>query len=115
MGDTVLYERDGHVATITYNRPEALNAINADLRNDLNAAWVQFRDDEEAWVGIVTGAGRAFSAGADLRDRRPPQGGTFWEMPSANSLESGLEDLEAGHCRGQRVLPGVRANARRGL
>ena len=38
MGDTVLYERDGHVATITYNRPEALNAINADLRNDLNAA-----------------------------------------------------------------------------
>jgi E-phenylitaconyl-CoA hydratase len=91
MGDTVLYERDGHVATITYNRPEALNAINADLRNDLNAAWIRFRDDEDAWVGIVTGAGRAFSAGADLRDRRPPQSGTFWEMPSANSLESGLE------------------------
>ena len=91
MGDTVLYERDGHVATITYNRPEALNAINADLRNDLNDAWVRFRDDEEAWVAIVTGQGRAFSAGADLRDRRPPQGGTFWEMPSANSLESGLE------------------------
>ncbi len=91
MGDTVLYERDGHVATITYNRPEALNAINADLRNDLNATWVQFRDDEDAWVAIVTGQGRAFSAGADLRDRRPPQGGTFWEMPSANSLESGLE------------------------
>ncbi|MCZ6706821.1 MAG: enoyl-CoA hydratase-related protein [Chloroflexi bacterium] len=91
MGDTVLYERDGHVATITYNRPEALNAINADLRHDLNAAWHQFRDDEEAWVGIVTGAGRAFSAGADLRDRRATFSGTFWEMPSANSLESGLE------------------------
>ena len=91
MGDTVLYERDGHVATITYNRPEALNAINAELRQDLNAAWVRFRDDEEAWVAIVTGAGRAFSAGADLRDRRPARGGTFWEMPTGDSLESGLE------------------------
>ena len=67
MPDTVLYQRDGHVATITYNRPEALNAINAELRADLNAAWTRFRDDDEAWVGIVTGAGRAFSAGADLR------------------------------------------------
>ena len=65
MTDTVLYERDGHVATITYNRPEALNAVNGELRQDLNAAWEQFRADEDAWVGIVTGAGR------DLRRRRP--------------------------------------------
>ena len=78
MGDTVLYERDGHIATITYNRPEALNAINAELRADLNAAWEQFREDEEAWVGIVTGAGRAFSAGADLKDQGGQQSGTFW-------------------------------------
>jgi len=68
MGDTVLYERDGHVATITYNRPEVLNAINGALRQDLNAAWERFRDDENAWVAIVTGAGRAFCVGADLRD-----------------------------------------------
>jgi len=91
MGDTVLYERDGHVATITYNRPEALNAINAELRADLNAAWEQFREDEEAWVGIVTGAGRAFSAGADLKDQGGQQSGTFWEVPSFTSLESGME------------------------
>ena len=56
MTGTVLYERDGHVATITYNRPAVLNAINGELRQDLNAAWERFRDDEEAWVGIVTGA-----------------------------------------------------------
>ena len=91
MGDTVLYEREGRIATITYNRPEALNAINGQLRADLNAAWEQFRRDDEAWVGIVTGAGRAFSAGADLRDTNPATSGTFWEIPSMNSLESGME------------------------
>ena len=36
MGDTVLYEREGHIATITYNRPEAMNAINPQLREDLS-------------------------------------------------------------------------------
>jgi E-phenylitaconyl-CoA hydratase len=94
MGDTVLYQRDGHVATITYNRPEVLNAINGALRQDLNAAWEQFRDDEEAWVAIVTGAGRAFCVGADLRDGAGSAGswpGSFWEIPTINSFESGLE------------------------
>ena len=66
MAGTVLYEREGHIATITYNRPEAMNAVNGTLRRDLNAAFVQLRDDDEAWVAIVTGAGRAFCAGADL-------------------------------------------------
>ena len=68
MAGTVLYELDEHVATITYNRPDARNAINAELRQDLNAAWEQFRDDEDAWVGIVTGAGDSFCAGADMKD-----------------------------------------------
>jgi len=69
FGEAATYERDGHVATITYNRPEALNAVNRDLRRDLNAAWDMFMADEEAWVAILTGAGdRAFCAGADLTD-----------------------------------------------
>lgn len=94
MGDTVLYELDGHVATITYNRPQALNAINGELRQGLNAAWERFRADEDAWVGIVTGAGRAFCVGADLKDGRGSVGewrGSFWEIPSVNSFESGME------------------------
>ncbi len=94
MGDTVRYERDGHVATITYDRPDALNAINAQMRRDLNAAWERFRDDEDAWVAIVTGAGRAFCAGADLHDGAGAAGawpGSFWEIPTINSFESGLE------------------------
>jgi E-phenylitaconyl-CoA hydratase len=94
MPGTVLYERDGHVATITYNRPEALNAVNGELREDLNAAWLRFREDEEAWVAIVTGAGRAFCAGADMKDGAGAVGtwpGSFWEIPTINSFESGLE------------------------
>jgi enoyl-CoA hydratase/carnithine racemase len=92
MPGTVLYERDGHVATITYNRPEAMNAINGELRQDLNAAWDRFRLDDEAWVGIVTGKGRAFCAGADLRQGAPqPQGAGFWRVESFQSLESGME------------------------
>jgi E-phenylitaconyl-CoA hydratase len=91
MAGTVLYEREGRIATITYNRPEALNAINGELRADLNAAWEQFRADDDAYVAIVTGAGRAFSAGADLRDPVAQTRGTFWEVPSFTSLESGME------------------------
>jgi enoyl-CoA hydratase/carnithine racemase len=94
MAGTVLYERQGHIATITYNRPEALNAINGELRRDLNAAWEQLRTDDEAWVAIVTGAGRAFCAGADLKDPGSAVGNdehSFWEVPSFTSLESGKE------------------------
>jgi E-phenylitaconyl-CoA hydratase len=94
MTDAVLYELDGHVATITYNRPEALNAINGEMRKGLNDAFSRFRDDEEAWVAIVTGAGKAFCAGADLRDGAGSTGeftGTFWEKPTTNSFESGWE------------------------
>ncbi len=93
---TILYELQGNVATITYNRPHAMNAINRELRADLNEAWRRFRDDADAWVGIITGTGRAFCAGADLND---PAGATstggadptFWEMPSLTSLEAGME------------------------
>jgi enoyl-CoA hydratase/carnithine racemase len=90
----VRYERSGHVATLTYNRPERLNAITGALRTDLNAAWERFRDDQEAWVAIITGAGRAFCVGADLTDGAGAVGtwpGSFWEIPTVNSFESGLE------------------------
>ena len=92
MVPKVLYELDGHVATITYNRPEALNAIDGAVRADLNAAFARFREDEDAWVGIITGAGRAFCVGADMRNMAGAAGdfaGTFWERPTVNSFESG--------------------------
>src|SRR6266540_3148139 len=91
---TVLYEQREHVVTITHNRPERRNAINGEMREALNAAWLRFRDDPDAWVAIVTGAGDAYCAGADLKDGMGAVGtwsGTFWEIPTVNSLESGLE------------------------
>jgi enoyl-CoA hydratase/carnithine racemase len=94
MTDTVLYELDGHIATITYNRPDALNAINGEMRTELNDAFARFRDDEDAWVAIVTGNGRAFCSGADMRDGAGSAGtfaGSFWEKPTLNSFESGWE------------------------
>jgi E-phenylitaconyl-CoA hydratase len=109
MGSNVLYEVDGHVATITYNRPEALNAIDAAVRADLNRAFARFRDEEDAWVAIVTGAGRAFCVGADIRNVAGAAGdfaGTFWERPTVNSFESGWEIFKPviaavnGHCLG---------------
>src|SRR5438128_3407477 len=107
--DAVLYELEGHVATITYNRPDALNAINGEMRRDLNDAFSRFREDEDAWVAIVTGAGKAFCAGADLRDGAGSAGefaGTFWEKPTINSFESGWEIFKPviaavnGYCLG---------------
>jgi enoyl-CoA hydratase/carnithine racemase len=91
MTGKVLYERDEHVATITYNRPAAMNAVNQELRDDLDACWARFRDDDEAWVAIVTGAGRAFCAGHDLKGGAVPRGTTHWETPSLTSLENGIE------------------------
>ena len=94
MGNTVRYEVADHIATITYNRPERLNAINGEMRADLNVTWERFRDDNDAWVAIVTGEGRAFCAGADLKDGAGSTGSfpaSFWEIPTINSFESGLE------------------------
>jgi E-phenylitaconyl-CoA hydratase len=93
VSDTVLYDKDGQVVTITYHRPERMNAINGQMREELNAAWLRFRDDTDAWVAILTGAGRAFCAGADIREGGAAGtfAGTFWEKPTINSFESGLE------------------------
>ena len=66
----MLYERypQGHYAVFTMNRPERLNAQGVVMRQELESALNEFTNDPEMRVGIVTGAGRAFSAGADLRE-----------------------------------------------
>src|SRR3989304_6956943 len=64
---TVLYRREGHIARITLNRPEVLNAEDMSFLADLTEAVHTLRDDREVQGAIVTGAGRAFCAGVDLR------------------------------------------------
>lgn len=65
--DSVIYEQDEHIVTITMNSPERLNAMSEELVNDLDEAWTRFILDDSAWVAIITGAGRAFQAGRDLK------------------------------------------------
>lgn len=65
----ILYEKDGHVVTITINRPEVHNCINWETATELQKAWTAFRDDKDAFVAIMTGAGdKAFCSGWDLKD-----------------------------------------------
>ena len=66
------YQKEGKIAIFTINRPEALNSINVQAARELREAMVDFRDDPELWVGIITGAGdRTFCAGADIKDMLP--------------------------------------------
>ena len=69
MADTILYEKRDNIVVITLNRPDALNSINRQLRGELADAITEFDSDPEAFVAIVTGAGRAFCAGRDLKER----------------------------------------------
>jgi enoyl-CoA hydratase/carnithine racemase len=67
-----LYEKRDRIAYITFNRPEAKNAIDPEMQDLLVEIWTDFRDDSETDVAIVTGAGDAFCAGADLKTYIPP-------------------------------------------
>ncbi|HEY5476642.1 MAG TPA: enoyl-CoA hydratase/isomerase family protein [Tepidiformaceae bacterium] len=73
----VRFDVDGGVATITLNRPDEMNTINGDLSRGLMDALHQVRDRDDIRVAVLTGNGRAFCAGADLRSRAdgPAAGG----------------------------------------
>ena len=67
--ETIIYEKDeAGVARLTLNRPDVLNAVNLQMRDELWSAFEAFRDDPDALVLVLRGAGRAFSAGADLTE-----------------------------------------------
>ena len=69
MAETVLYEKQENVVVITLNRPASLNSINRQLRQELADAITRFDSDSDSFVAIITGAGRAFCAGRDLKER----------------------------------------------
>jgi 2-(1,2-epoxy-1,2-dihydrophenyl)acetyl-CoA isomerase len=72
MSDTVLSSRDGGVLTLTLNRPDALNSFNVEMKEALLAGLKDAARDKQVRVVVVTGAGRAFSAGQDLKERQAP-------------------------------------------
>lgn len=63
----LLYEKDGHVATVTFNRPERLNALSSDMLESIAAACKEINEDDDVRVAVFTGADRAFCAGLDLK------------------------------------------------
>jgi E-phenylitaconyl-CoA hydratase len=81
----IIYEKKGRIAYVTINRPERMNAVDPDTSDELLQAFSDFRDDDELWVSILTGAGeKAFSAGADLvamAQALAGGGGRFFDVP----------------------------------
>src|SRR5205814_916634 len=63
-----LYDQNDGIATITLNRPERLNAITFEVYRELTDFFAQLRDDKDVRVVVITGAGRAFCSGGDVRD-----------------------------------------------
>jgi enoyl-CoA hydratase/carnithine racemase len=78
--DLVTYERRGRIGYITLNRPEKLNAFNDAGVIALKDRLWEFDRDEEAWVGILSGRGRAFSSGADVRQRQLRERSEFLKL-----------------------------------
>ncbi len=68
----VLYEKRDRIAYVTINRPEARNAVSPEVHRAMIAAWADFAEDDSVDVAILTGAGDAFCAGADLKEYIPP-------------------------------------------
>lgn len=97
---TIRYEMtDPHVALITIDRPEARNALDLYHFRDLAAAWYRFRDDDDAWVAIITGVPGNFMAGADLK--------TY--IPQITELSKKIAEGEVTEIDGCRLSDGTRA------
>src|SRR5690625_3960288 len=97
MSKVVSYEVSDYVATITLQRPEKLNAFNTELVQQLHNAWVQFEQDDDARVAVITGAGRSFSAGLDINDFTPV--GSVVPRVGFDSTKPIIAAIQ-GHCIG---------------
>lgn len=73
MGTTVLFEVEGHVATVTLNRPEKKNAINRAMRKEVQDAFSRIKHDPDIWAAVITGNGEVFCSGKDLLEKLPDQ------------------------------------------
>lgn len=91
---SISYEVSEGIATITMDRPERLNAMDAEAYAALSEAWQRVRDDEDVRVAIITGAGdKSFTTGADLKSfvTNPDGLNEFWRTQRDQLLNRGLE------------------------
>ncbi len=80
MPEYCLIEKQDHVMTVTLNRPDRLNALHPPANAELGEVFDDFAADDDMWVAIITGSGRGFSAGNDLRYQA--EGGERVPMPA---------------------------------
>jgi len=90
---------DDHVVTITIDRPEHRNSLDMEHFYDLRCAWDRFGEEDEAWVAVITGVGRDFCVGADLK--------TY--IPQVTALATKIESGEVPEVGGYRLDDGVKA------
>ena len=96
----VLYEKRNKIGFITLNRPDALNALDDELNAELWAVWADFAKDESVDVGILTGSGKAFCAGADLKTFIPK-----WEKGNMLDVRRNVpKGIGGGITRGQHRI-----------
>ena len=75
---SVRFETSGHVARVTLNRPQRLNAVDQATESELDAIWTRIEQDRSVRCVVLTGTGRAFCAGADMKEAGP-DGLDYWE------------------------------------
>jgi len=110
--NTVRIDRpDGHpgLAVVTLDRPEKLNAINREMHEELQALCRELETDTATRVVIVTGAGRAFSAGADLGSRRSSAGARPPRLPAAALSSEQLLAARSASTMGNRTSAALEA------
>jgi enoyl-CoA hydratase/carnithine racemase len=78
--ETILYDVSERIATITFNRPDRLNAISPEMAHELRHAYAAAEADPDVWTIVVTGNGRAFCAGADVGEI-PDDGRVIYPEP----------------------------------
>ncbi|BEQ14729.1 enoyl-CoA hydratase/isomerase family protein [Desulfoferula mesophila] len=106
--DKIIYEKRGHIAHITLNQPEKLNALGRTMARELSQAWVDFRDDDNLWVAILGGKGKSFCAGADVKEMERGEWrfrdsvllGDDAALPHANDLYKPIIGAVQGHVYG---------------
>jgi enoyl-CoA hydratase/carnithine racemase len=84
--EQVVYDRSGPIRTIRLNRPEKLNAFGRIMKGELRACWKDFVFDPEARVAILTGTGRAFCAGRDIKEHDEGVMGDWTQLEAANDF-----------------------------
>jgi enoyl-CoA hydratase len=98
--EKAIYEKKNRIAYVTLNRPDALNALDEKMNDELWAIWRDFNDDSSLDIAILTGAGKAFCVGADLKTFIPK-----WEH--ANMLDArrnAARGIGGGITRGQHRI-----------